>query len=217
MKEIFLIRHGRQSSKLCNVDVSLDEAGRKQSRLLADRLCGYGLEALYCSDLKRARETAQIIGDKLGLAAKETDEFREIDFGDMTGKEDSVIMQEYAAFREERACMESDLAYPGGECGKDVVDRVMPVLMGICRTSATRVAVVTHGGVIRALCAHVTGTDLKNKLKFSVDLENTSLTQFRYDERRERFYLERLNDFAHLEGTPELLRNGWKSESSIFV
>ena len=38
MKEIYLIRHGRQSSKLCNVDVSLDDAGRQQSHLVADRL-----------------------------------------------------------------------------------------------------------------------------------------------------------------------------------
>ena len=61
MKEIYLIRHGRQSSKLCNVDVSLDDAGRQQSHLVADRLASYGLEALYASGLKRAQETAQPI------------------------------------------------------------------------------------------------------------------------------------------------------------
>lgn len=52
MKEIYLIRHGRQSSKLCNVDVSLDDAGREQAGLVADRLASYGLEALYASGLK---------------------------------------------------------------------------------------------------------------------------------------------------------------------
>ena len=67
MKEVFLIRHGRQSSKLCNVDVSLDEAGRRQARLLADRLSGFGIEKLYSSGLKRAVETAAIISEKLGL------------------------------------------------------------------------------------------------------------------------------------------------------
>ena len=35
MKEIFFIRHGRQSSRLCNVDVSLDDAGRRQAALAA--------------------------------------------------------------------------------------------------------------------------------------------------------------------------------------
>ena len=49
MKDIFLIRHGRQCSKLCNVDVSLDESGRKQAKLAGKRLISYQLEKLYCS------------------------------------------------------------------------------------------------------------------------------------------------------------------------
>ena len=61
MKDIFLIRHGRQCSKLCNVDVSLDESGRKQAKLAGKRLISYKLEKLYCSQLIRAKETAEII------------------------------------------------------------------------------------------------------------------------------------------------------------
>lgn len=60
MKDIFLIRHGRQCSKLCNVDVSLDESGRKQAKLAGKRLISYQLEKLYCSQLIRAKETARI-------------------------------------------------------------------------------------------------------------------------------------------------------------
>ena len=51
MKDIFLVRHGRQCSKLCNVDVSLDESGRKQAELAGKRLISYQLEKLYCSQL----------------------------------------------------------------------------------------------------------------------------------------------------------------------
>ena len=211
MKELFLIRHGRQCSKLCNVDVNLDETGRRQAELLAKRLSGYGIEKLYASDLKRAVETAEIVGKTLGMTPEFFKEFREIDFGDMTGKEDSVIMEEYAAFRTERAMQTSDLAYPGGENGEDVVRRVMPRLEQICEEPEKKVAIVAHGGVIRAVCAHVLETDLKNKLKFAIDMENTSITQLNYDEKRELFYLERFNDFAHLEPYPELLRNNWKT------
>ena len=39
-----MIRHGRQCSKLCNVDVSLDESGRKQAKLAGKRLISYQLE-----------------------------------------------------------------------------------------------------------------------------------------------------------------------------
>ena len=211
MKEVFLIRHGRQSSKLCNVDVSLDEAGRRQARLLADRLSGFGIEKLYSSGLKRAVETAAIISEKLGLVPEQIEEFREIDFGALTGKEDAVIAEEFGAFRSERAMQTSDLPYPEGENGADVIKRILPCWERICESETERTAIVTHGGVIRSLCAYLMETDLKNKLKFAIDLENTSITQFNYDEERGLYYLERFNYFAHLEAYPELLRNSWKS------
>ncbi len=210
MKELYLIRHGRQSSKLCNVDVSLDEAGRRQAELLADRLTYDKIQKLYCSDLKRAVETAGIIGDRLGLEPVVIPAFREIDFGELTGKADEVIVEEYKEFRRERASQTSDLPYPGGENGADVIRRVLPVWKELCQSTQERSAVVTHGGVIRSLCAYLLETDLKNKLKFAVDLENTSITVIRYDEKKELFYLERFNDTAHLERHPELLRESWK-------
>lgn len=209
MKRIFLIRHGKQCSKLCNVDVSLDEDGRRQAALVAERLTGYGIEKLYTSGLKRAVETAGIIGEKTGMDAERIEEFREIDFGVLTGKENAEIRREFGPFQRERAQQTSDLRYPGGENGSDVVARVMPQFEQICREKENRVAVVTHGGVIRALCAHLLGTDMKNKLKFAIDLENTSITEIRYDEKDRLFYLERFNDFAHLEREPGLLRSSW--------
>jgi probable phosphoglycerate mutase len=210
VKELYLIRHGRQSSKLCNVDVSLDEAGRRQAELLADRLTYDKIEKLYSSDLKRAVETAGIIGKRLGLEPEVIPAFREIDFGELTGKADDVIVEEYKEFRRERSSQTSDLPYPGGENGADVIRRVLPVWKEICQSAQERTAVVTHGGVIRSLCAYLLETDLKNKLKFAVDLENTSITEIRYDEKKELFYLERFNDTAHLERHPELMRESWK-------
>lgn len=211
MKDIFLVRHGRQCSTRCNVDVSLDDTGRRQAALAAERLSRYGLEKLYASALKRAEETADIIGGRIGLTPVVIEEFREIDFGVLTGREDTEVRSEYAEFQRERAQQTSDLRYPGGENGADVVARVMPRIEQLCQAPERRVAVVTHGGVIRALCAHLLQTDLKHKLKFAIDLENTSITQICYDEGSGRFYLERFNDAAHLEQEPELLRKSWNT------
>lgn len=211
MKDIFLVRHGRQCSTRCNVDVSLDDTGRRQAALAAERLSRYGLEKLYASGLKRAVETADIIGDRIGLTPVVIEEFREIDFGVLTGRVDTEVRSEYAEFQRERAQQTSDLRYPGGENGSDVVARVMPRIEQLCQAAERRVAVVTHGGVIRALCAHLLQTDLKHKLKFAINLENTSITQICYDEGSGRFYLERFNDAAHLEQEPELLRKSWNT------
>ena len=132
MKDIFLVRHGRQCSTRCNVDVSLDHIGRRQTALAAERLCWYGVEKLYTSGLKRAVETAGIIGEKIGHPPVVIEEFREIDFGILTGREDTEVRTEYADFQKERAEQTSDLRYPGGENGADVVARVMPQVEQIC-------------------------------------------------------------------------------------
>lgn len=212
MKDIFLIRHGRQCSKSCNVDVELDEIGRRQAELAGERLRAYGLQRLYASELLRARETAEIIGRILKQEVFVLPDIQEIDFGELTGKTNEEIQKQYKDFWQERSRHREDLCYPGGgECGRDVVKRVMPQLRKLCLQTEERIAIVTHGGVIRSVCAEILGADQKNKLKFAIDLENTSLTHLIYDERRNFFFLERFNDFAHLERYPELLRNNWKT------
>lgn len=211
MKDIFLIRHGRQCSKYCNVDVGLDEAGRHQAQLAGARLQTYGLQKLYASELLRARETAEIINTYLELEYEVLPEIHEIDFGELTGRTNDEIQEQYRDFWLERSRHDKDLHYPGGECGADVVKRVMPQLRKLCGGREERIAVVTHGGVIRSVCAEISGTEQRNKLKFGIDLENTSLTHLIYDEGRDFFFLERFNDFAHLEGYPELLRGSWKT------
>ncbi len=74
----------------------------------------------------------------------------------------------------------------------------MPKIKQICQREENRVAIVTHGGVIRSVCADILHTGQENKLKFGIDLEKTSFTHLIYDEDRDFFILERFNDFAHL-------------------
>ncbi|MEE3467157.1 MAG: histidine phosphatase family protein [Eubacterium sp.] len=212
MKELFLIRHGRQDSKLCNVDVELSTEGREQARLAGERLRNYGIEKVYTSELLRARETGQIIADILSLPVEALPDIEEIHFGGFTGKTDEQIRSLYGAFQKERRKHEADIPFPvGGECGADVVRRAMPVIRDVCSRAENRVVIATHGGVIRSICAAILGADQKDKLKFGIDIENGSLTELIYDPERDFFFLERFNDFAHLEGHPELLRKGWKT------
>ena len=57
--KLYLIRHGRQNSRLCNVNVDLCEEGYRQAALLGERLFPKKIQAVYSSDLLRAVETAQ--------------------------------------------------------------------------------------------------------------------------------------------------------------
>ena len=183
MKRIYLIRHGRQNSSLCNVDVPLAEEGKKQAELLGPRLAGYGIQKIYHSTLIRARETAQILNEFLQIPIQELPFIQEVDFGGFTGKTEEEISEVYGEYKKQRSTHKEDIPYPdGGECGQDVVERAMPVIRKICSEPEEVTAVVTHGGVIRSLCACITGTEQRHKLKYGIDLENTSITEILYDE-----------------------------------
>lgn len=219
---IYLIRHGRQNSTLCNVNVPLADAGKEQAHLAGKRLASYGIDAVYSSDLIRARETAEIIKEEIVAAGtghlektsqvQVRSDLREIDFGELEGKADSVIKEEYRDFLARRDRLEEDLAFPGGECGADVIVRMNRVLAELEEKCYENVVIVTHGGAIRSILTEVLNMDPANKLLISLSLENTSITELLYNKQKDRYYVERINDYAHLESKPELLRRSWSRE-----
>ena len=214
MIKIYLIRHGRQNSPLCNVDVPLDEAGQRQAALVAKRLKNYNIQALYSSNLIRARQTAEIIGEELKLSNNIEENLKEISFGALEGLGDAEIKERFGDFLEERAKAVSDIPYPDGESGRDVYNRAFPVIQSIIarakEDNMENIAIVSHGGVIRTLVAGVLGADFAKKLCVSKNLENCSITEIDYDEKYDKFIVERVNDYAHIEVEPTLLRKYFK-------
>lgn len=211
MVNIYLIRHGRQNSTLCNVDVELSKEGRVQAELLRDRLTHYHVDALYSSNLIRARQTAEIINEAFGLPHEIREDLREISFGLLEGKSDAYNEEHFRDFKEEQKKLLDDIPYPDGENGVSVYKRAMPVLQEIVRSGKKNILVVTHGGTIRVLLAALFGRSQAERFLFGMSLENTGITQLLYNCRNDRFYLERFNDFAHLEGHPELYRSNWNA------
>lgn len=207
--KIYLIRHGRQDSKLCNVDVGLSEEGKRQAALLGERLAGAGIERVYSSGLLRAYETAQIANECWKQEHIVIPELREISFGELEGKSDEEIAVVYADFKKKQEALTEDLPYPGGECAADVIRRTMPVLMEITECGCKNVAVVTHGCVIRSLITAVLGMKPEDYRRMGNSLENGSISCLVWHEGKKRFTLERFNDYAHLEAYPELLRASW--------
>ncbi|MBQ8798301.1 MAG: histidine phosphatase family protein [Lachnospiraceae bacterium] len=205
---LILIRHGRQSSPLCNVNVDLSEVGRKQAELLAEKLSGLKPDLIYTSALIRAKQTAEILfGKETSFIEREA--LNEISFGDMTGGADShneVLFPEYFAAKKKKV---ANLRLPGGECPTEVFDRAVKVVKEAIASDAETVVFVTHGGVIRALVAGLLGLGAGQMLRIADGLEHTSVTELSYSKDAECFSLERLNDASHLEGKPELGRSAW--------
>ena len=75
---IYLIRHARQNSPLCNVNVPLADEGIVQSELVGERLKAYNIDKVYSSNLIRAKMTAAIIREKLGLPSDDNGKYERI-------------------------------------------------------------------------------------------------------------------------------------------
>ncbi len=206
---IYLIRHGRQCSRLCNVNAALSEEGRLQAELVGERLSLKKIDAVYSSNLIRAVETAQIANSCWNAKHIIRSELREISFGDMEGMADDDIAAAFAGFKKEQEKMEEDLPYPGGECAGDVIERAMPVFEEIAASGAENTVVVTHGGVIRCITAAFLKMAPMYYRILGNTLENCSITHVRWNQEKRRYSVERFNDYAHLEQYPELLRESW--------
>jgi probable phosphoglycerate mutase len=155
--EVLLVRHGETDDNAAariqgRRDTLLNERGRAQSRALAQRLRGEGLQALYTSPLQRARATAQIVGDVLGLEPVVDGRLMEADAGDWSGR---LIADITAAVPDEwKRWRAADPAFrfPGGESVAEQAARVRAALADVARGPVPAL-VVTHGGAIRAVGA----------------------------------------------------------------
>ena len=154
----------------------------------------------------RARQTAEIINKVLWLPIVIREGVKEISFGHLEGNSDEYNDIHFSDFIKEQQKLLEDIPYPGGENGAAVYNRAMPVIKELVQSGKNNIAVVTHGGVIRALLAGLFGRDQAGKYLYAYSLENTSITQLIYEPEIDRFYLQRFNDSAHLEGHPELYR-----------
>lgn len=203
--EIWLIRHGdternsqdNYSSLKNRPDPALSNRGIMQAGLLARRLIGSGIQKIYTSDLVRTVQTAEIINGTLNVPVEKSDALREIDMGRLHHCSWEDMSREDPEFCASWHRHESDLPYPGGECGADAAERTMTMLNEITESGLNRVAVVCHGGIIRvALCA-VLGIGQEKRFLFGPP-ENTSISVLRYDREQKEFSVYSVNDAGHI-------------------
>ncbi len=211
---IFLVRHGRQSSSDCNVNVSLAPEGIRQAEFVGKRLKRYEINQVYSSHLLRAAETAACIRKELGLNPEDGEyqfeELREMDYGDLTGQADNELRERFHDYFEMRDKMENDICIPGGENGTMVCQRMTDKMNQIIENSLKmkyrNIAVVSHGGAIRSYLAGILDIPQPKRYLIAKHFENCSITELLYMVDTGRITVERINDYSHLEECDELLR-----------
>ena len=200
---LILIRHGETDWNVSlrymgQANVPLNENGRIQGRLVAQRLVPLGATALYTSDLARAAETAAIVGDVLKLKPRAMPELREIDVGQWEGLTPEELYRRFPDHMQEFERDPARTVRLGGESYAQLQARALVALNAIraAHKPDETVVAVSHGGTIRALLCHVIGLDLAYFGRLWLD--NGSISELRY--RSSGWRLTRLNDAAHLEG-----------------
>jgi probable phosphoglycerate mutase len=126
-------------------DPPLNERGRAQARRVAETLQGQRLDALYASDLRRAAETAEAIGQAIGLAVRYDPRLREIHQGEWQGLPVAEIERRYPDLFRRWQEAPLTVTLPGGENIAQMQERVLAAVEDIARQHpGQRVAIVAH-------------------------------------------------------------------------
>jgi broad specificity phosphatase PhoE len=161
---ILLARHGESDWNHTKrwqgfADRPLTDRGRRQAAELADRLADTELDAVYSSDLQRARDTAEVVARSKGLEVRTTPDLREVDVGSWSGltraEAEARYPETYARW------LEGGEGWEDGETYERLSKRVEKAIQRIAgEHDGQRVLVVAHGGTIRAIHANALGVDV---------------------------------------------------------
>ena len=163
-----VIRHGKDDESLRGGwgMQPLSPEGRAQAEELARRLKSSGINArwIFTSDLKRARETAEILGEALSLPVVDAPQFREVNNGLLAGMENAEAERLYPGLY--WSALDWEQSYPQGESPREFFERVEKAWYQLKLYLITRgqsAILVTHGGVINAIACIEMGVPYSNR------------------------------------------------------
>ena len=155
MTTLLLARHGetdwnRELRIQGSSDIELNDLGRRQAHSLAQELEHVELDAIYASDLTRARATAEAVAASHGLDVRLDPRLRERSFGSWEG----LTREDVAAL--------PDGSHHDGESDDEVRDRVLAAVQSIADAHrGEQVLVVSHGGALNSLWHHALGVRIE--------------------------------------------------------
>jgi len=201
LTRVLAIRHGETAWNVDariqgHLDIALNDTGRRQAMQLAQALAtGDRPDALYSSDLSRARDTAQAIAEVCDLPLQLETGLRERCFGQFQGHTAEEVRARAPDLAERWRQRDPAFTPPDGESLLAFSARcVDTVLKLVARHPGQTVAVVAHGGVLDCLYRAATGLSLQAPRGWSID--NASVNRLLYN--GGRLTLSGWGDVSHL-------------------
>jgi len=164
VKRLTLMRHANAQWKdpqISDFDRPLNRRGISEAEAMSRRLIELKLipTLVLTSSARRARQTAEIIGRRLGLAvAMELDDLREINVGELDGRSDEEAWDTYTRVLAAWQAGETGISFPSGENCAELCARLRRALAAVARGAGdTRSLVVAHGANLRAALPGLAG------------------------------------------------------------
>lgn len=210
--DIIFIRHGEtdmgRADKHQHPSAALSEKGMKQVNTVAERLEGVRIDAIVSSEYERAIQTADILSERLDIpVSRHSNLFNEVKRpSEFVGKKiGTPIEREYMKLSVEHSG-DARWHYSDEENYTEVKDRAVKAMEYLAGTRAERIAVVSHGIIIKFIIViGIFGydVDLTTLMKFhrSFAIDNTGITECRMD-KGNIFKVFRFNDHSHLSKIP---------------
>jgi alpha-ribazole phosphatase len=161
---LYLLRHGETTDSHRHLfngwrDVDLTDLGRSQLDQAAEALKGIPFDAVYSSDLSRARYGGLAVAKAAGLALEEIPDFREMSFGKCEGLDFHELKERYPELADNIMCPQKGrVVFPEGETDVGFFDRICKATAELVDKHPTgRVILVSHAGVGRAVLADYLG------------------------------------------------------------
>ncbi len=152
MPTIYLMRHGESVVNIerrltCRTyDGDLTERGREQARRAGEWLRDKGIRQILHSPFHRARQTADIVGEIVGLTPVADADLCEMDCGELDGKTSDEAWEVWGGVYRRWLMHDLDAAFPGGESYRQARERLTRALAKAVLNEAA--LLVTHGGII---------------------------------------------------------------------
>ena len=200
LTRVILVRHGQTlwnhtKKYQGHSDIPLNETGLMQVRLVAKRLSGETIGAVYSSDSLRATQTAKIIAQPHRIPIVPLPGLREINFGVWEGRTYEEIMADWPDLLTAMYSHPGDSSAPGGESFNELKQRVL-VAFGSCIVDHKdeTIVIVAHGGTLRILLCDALGIGLDRM--WSIRQDSTAISMIEYYDSQAVVAL--VNDTCHM-------------------
>lgn len=169
---IYLVRHGQTDWNVekkiqGHIDIPLNNEGKQQALITADKLKKLKIDKIYSSDLLRTRETAKIISQYFNVDIILDKRLRGINYGDLEGIPRTELNGEvWEVFNKNPEKLHAEPI-------RNVYNRIKNFFEEIDKNK--NILIVTHGGTLRVIMCYINNNKKFNKDEYNKILKNIKI------------------------------------------